>query len=225
MAVQRTTATEPALARLRLRLDVPLPGAEAMAAMAPSGRQLRDTDEALRAGARLGGALILLYPDAAGAICLPLTLRPDSLPRHGGQISLPGGAVEPGETPEQAAVRELAEELGTAPADLELLGRLTPLYVAPSDFVVQPVVAACDQPPVFVPDAREVAGVLEYPIQAFVGAANRRREARLVGGTARVVPFFALGTHRVWGATAMILAELAAVWSAAQRDARDGEEA
>jgi 8-oxo-dGTP pyrophosphatase MutT (NUDIX family) len=72
---------------------------------------------------------------------LPLTQRPATLVRHGGQISLPGGRIEPGESSEDAARRELAEELGITES-LEMLGRLPDRFVYASDYVITPHIAA-----------------------------------------------------------------------------------
>ena len=100
-------------------------------------------------------AVMLLLFRRDGRWHLPLTERPSSLLRHGGQISLPGGTIEPGETSEQAAVRELREELGID-APVDMLGRLADCYVFASNFVVTPWLAATTVEPHWRPDAREV---------------------------------------------------------------------
>ena len=199
-----------------------LPGYAAHAEMAPFPSR---TDPAVISvegkSGRAAATLVLLYPDAAGAPCLVLTVRQPSLRAHSGQVSLPGGAVEPGETPEDAARREAHEEVGVDGADV--LGRLTPLYVPPSGFSVWPVVAALDARPAFRAQPAEVAELVEVPVALLLDAGVRQRRPRTLRGNPLVadgatldVPFFALGGHEVWGATAMMLAEFAAVVRAAR---------
>ena len=100
--------------RLVRRLRAPLPGPEAQRRFAPlpliEGWSPDQTPES----ARRAAVLVLLYPGAEGPM-IPLTVRPTSLPTHGGQISLPGGALDPGESSEAAAVREAEEEIGVPP--------------------------------------------------------------------------------------------------------------
>ncbi len=93
--------------------------------------------------------MILLYPIAgAGQQAtwhLPLTRRTEHLLDHAGQISLPGGAVEPGEPSQRAVLRELDEELGIPAAGIEMLGQLSPIYLFRSNFLIQPWLAACQE--------------------------------------------------------------------------------
>src|SRR5215208_4793192 len=106
---------------LRRRLAEPLPGLTAQLRMAPSPRMWPDADATLRPAA----ALVLMYPHA-GEWYVPLTVRGAALRHHTGQVSLPGGRLDhPGESVEQAALREAYEEIGVAPGDVEVLGRLT----------------------------------------------------------------------------------------------------
>lgn len=162
--------------------------------------------------AREAAVVALLYPHA-GEWHLPLTVRPATLPAHAGQISLPGGAVEPAETTAQAALRELEEELGVPASNLSLLGTLSPIYVFVSEYLVTPWVAALDERPRFQPNAAEVCELLEVPLAQLSDAAHRGRHTRRQRGIELSVPHFRWGRHRIWGATAMILSELVAVAS------------
>ncbi len=219
-----TPAHDALVGRLRARLAGPLPGHAAHAEMAPFPAHL--TPETLSVEGKDGrraATLVLLYPDVTGATHLVLTLRQASLRAHSGQISLPGGALEPGETPEDAARREAFEEVGVDPALPDILGRLTPLYIPPSGFSVWPVVAALHARPDFQPQEAEVAALLEVPVASLLDPAARQRRLRTLTGTPVPefeVPFFAVtpsgasGVLEVWGATAMMLAEFAAVAAA-----------
>jgi 8-oxo-dGTP pyrophosphatase MutT (NUDIX family) len=196
--------------RLGARLAAPLPGHDAQLAMAPLRGRPRESLSVEGKNCREAAVLVLLYP-FEGATALALTARQPALRDHSGQVSLPGGSLDPGETPEAAALREGWEEVGV-PADRPaVLGRLTPLYIPPSNFCVQPVVAALDVGFAFRPHEAEVAAMLDVPLAALLDPAVRRAEPWEHRGATVEVPFFLLGDHKVWGATAMILAELAAL--------------
>jgi 8-oxo-dGTP pyrophosphatase MutT (NUDIX family) len=159
---------------------------------------------------RDAGVLVLVYP-LHGAPHLVLTRRTETVQNHKGQVSLPGGAREGDETIVQTAQREAQEELAIPADGLELLGTLSPIYVGVSDYLITPVVALSAQRPNFQADPIEVVEVIEAPLSLFVDESARRTEDWEIHGAHVHVPFFAVGQHKVWGATAMILAEFAAL--------------
>jgi 8-oxo-dGTP pyrophosphatase MutT (NUDIX family) len=150
--------------------------------------------------------LALLYPKADRPHIVFIR-RTSSVLHHKDQIGFPGGQIEPGETCAQAAVRETHEEIGLPPAAVTVLGSLTPLYVHPSRFCVHPLVGTTEARPDFRLQAEEVAGIIEAPLDALLDPAAVRREVWNIRGVEREVPFYALGQDKIWGATAMILAE------------------
>jgi 8-oxo-dGTP pyrophosphatase MutT (NUDIX family) len=196
--------------RLAARLmQKPLPGRAAQRRFEPGlcyGRHFGPPTMWSRAAA----VLVLLYPHEGGWH-LPLTVRPATLVAHAGQISLPGGSIDPGETSPQAALRELEEELGIGGQEIELLGGLSPLYVFVSEFQVTPWIAVARRRPAFVPSPIEVAELLEVPLAHLVDPANQGRHMRRQRGVELSAPHFLWGRHRIWGATSMILAELVAL--------------
>lgn len=198
----------PTLDHVRAALALPgFDGPAAQQRMAPVARPMARPD--LPGGPRLGGVLILLYC-ADDELHVVLTRRPDYDGVHAGQVSCPGGRHEPPESLGETALRETYEEIGVLPADVELLGRLSSLYVMPSDFEVHPFVGRYTGAgrPRFVPDTREVAAILEVPLRLLLDPATRaEEEMELRGGLRLDVPFFRVGEHKVWGATAMILSE------------------
>ncbi len=160
--------------------------------------------------ARPAAVLVLLYPGADG-LTLVLTERTSHLPSHAGQISFPGGALDPEDaTLLQAALREANEELGIQPADLELLGELRPVYIPPSNFLVRPFVAYASRRPEFLPSPGEVASVLEVPLAHLLDPANVASEVRVLQGARLQVPYFTFRGHKIWGATAAMLDDLLA---------------
>jgi 8-oxo-dGTP pyrophosphatase MutT (NUDIX family) len=203
-------APEELLARIEHGLRAPLPGIPAQMTMAPEPRTGHKAYFEVEDGCRKAGVLVLLYI-RGGRLHLALTRRTDSLLHHRGQISLPGGERHPGESLEATALRETQEELGLDLGPVRLLGRLTPLYIPPSNFCVYPTVASLPGPPAFRPQPEEVAEVIEAPVDVLGGPACVHRETRHYGGLDHDVPFYDLDGHKIWGATAMVLAELLAL--------------
>ncbi len=154
-----------------------------------------------------GGVLVLIYP-LDGQLAFALTRRTDTVDNHRGQISLPGGRRDPGETLTETAVRETCEELGVCLDGSRILGRLLPLYIPPSDFEIHPFVACHDTRPDFAPAPAEVAELLEVTLARLLEPAARCTEDWMIRGLEVRVPFYDLSGHKVWGATAMVLSEL-----------------
>lgn len=191
-------------ARLREALKAPLPGYEAQKRLAPRPRA--GLPEPREGRGRPAAGLVLLYPIHDTPVLL-LTVRSDALPKHAGQVSFPGGLQERDETLEQTALREAAEEVGTDPSAIELLGALSPLFIPPTGFRLHPFVGITRRQPRLRVNSREVARVIEVPLERLRDPEIVRTEDRLLRGTAFVVPYFFIQEEKVWGATAMVLAE------------------
>jgi 8-oxo-dGTP pyrophosphatase MutT (NUDIX family) len=198
---------------LQHSLSRPLPGLEAQLRMAPSPRVGWDPLN-LPGGTLDGAALILVYPHE-DAFFLPLTVRGSQLRNHTGQVSLPGGRVDEGETIEEAALREAEEEIGVDRAMVRILGRLTPLHIPVSNYLLHPVVGFVDSRPVFNRAEWEVARIIEPTLAQLRDPSTIKREfrTRTTGGQAVEidVPFYDIDSEKVWGATAMVLAEFCAI--------------
>lgn len=201
------------ISQLRATLTQPLPGLEAQLRMAPQPRAgwdpLRFPDDA-----RAGAALLLVYPHDH-TIHIALTVRGSGLRNHTGQVSFPGGRVDDGETFEQAAVRETYEEIGVDPRTIEILGRLTPLHIPVSRYILHPIVGCTSVRPAFQRAEWEVARIIEVPVSLLRDAKTVKREirTRVVNGQSVdvEVPFYDVDGEKIWGATAMVLAEFCAI--------------
>ncbi len=163
-----------------------------------------------RANARQAAVLVALYP-RDGTWHVPLMLRPAHMVDHAGQVSLPGGTIEPGESSQEAALREFSEELGVGTEGLEVLGQLSPLYLFASNYQITPWVAALDRLPAWVPSQREVARLLEVPVAHLLDGGNTGHVDRRQRGLGFRAPCFLWDSERIWGATSMVLAELVAL--------------
>ena len=159
---------------------------------------------------REAAVLVLLVP-LEEMPTVVLTLRPTHLPDHPGQISFPGGRRERNESLLETALREAREEIGLE-EPVDILGALSPIFVYPSSFCVYPFVAAASQPPAFRTHEAEVEVLLHVPLALLLDPATRKREQREVRGVRAWVPFYSVSGYEVWGATAMILAELLALF-------------
>jgi 8-oxo-dGTP pyrophosphatase MutT (NUDIX family) len=156
--------------------------------------------------ASFAAVMLLLFPHD-GCWHIPLTQRPAAMLRHGGQISLPGGRIEPGETTAEAARRELREELGVADP-VEIIGRLPDRYVYASDYIVKPHVAFIDHRPDWSPDAHEVERVVEMPLAHLLNPASIGRMTIHRGPLTFHAPCFVFDGDRIWGVTAVVLGDL-----------------
>lgn len=195
---------------VRAALRQPLPGPEGQRKMAPSHRPDPEFYTLGSRDCRRAAVLLLLYPHA-GELYTVLLVRPRDLPDHPGQVAFPGGARHDKETVVQTALREAHEELGIDPAQVTPIGRLTHIYIPPSHYCIQIVVGYTPHRPLWQPAAYEVDAVIETPIAHFLDPSNQDSEERLIDGQIRRIPYYRLGEHKVWGATAMVIAEFTAV--------------
>jgi 8-oxo-dGTP pyrophosphatase MutT (NUDIX family) len=175
-------------------------------------RPRRPPTEEARSTARPAATLLVLYPDDAGELVIPLTVRRHDLPSHAGEISLPGGAVDAGDaTPVAAALREAWEEIGLEPDRVRVAGALDDVWIPVSNFLLHPVVGTVSRRPALVPHDAEVASVVELPLSAlFDPSIVGEEEFRSSGGGWTVrAGAYRYRELRIWGATALTLGMLA----------------
>lgn len=193
---------------LSQRLTMPLPGAlahEPLRAVPTNSSRLKFDH---KVPPKPGSVLILLYEEN-GVIKFPLTKRATYKGAHSGQISLPGGKTEVGETEIETALRECEEEIGVRQSDIKVVGRLTNFFVIPSNFMVTPVVAFTSCKPVYLPDPIEVDTIIECSISELTHDTSIKEKEIIVANEFKLMaPHFEIAGEIVWGATAMMLNEL-----------------
>ncbi len=192
---------------LKETLQGELPGVNAHSKMLPPGRRLKTLDDQL-SSVKQSSVLLLIYPEG-DQLHICLTKRPRTMKHHPGQISFPGGKVEKDDiSAEMTALREAREEVGIDHHSIEILGKLSDLYVEVSQFSIQPFLAWADQKPDFRVDYGEVEELILFPISDFVNN-EIISETELETATGPLhVKYYPHNGEFIWGATAMILSEL-----------------
>ena len=183
---------------------LPLPGEKVQLRMAPKGIRNFPPNKNMPNPAAV---LILLFP----VIDEPYTVlmkRTEYQGAHSGQISLPGGKIEAIDVDlAQTALRETKEELGILSEKINIIGKLTPLFIPVSGFDVHPYVGVITEKPDWNPDLNEVSYLIETSISELASAAVIKSEMRQLFGNELEVPFYHLHNEKIWGATAMMISE------------------
>ncbi|MDZ7935298.1 MAG: CoA pyrophosphatase [Emticicia sp.] len=186
--------------------EKPLPGhEEIMQQMSPYRLKAKVEPNA---STRRSAVLMMFYPKGE-EIYLPLILRPQYDGVHGGQMAFPGGRVELKDKNIQAtALREAQEEIGIKAIDVKVIKNLTELFIPPSNMFCQPVVGFMSYKPDFYPDEREVAGIFEVSISEILDPSIVQVRTVETRGVKLETPCFIIQEQIVWGATALMIAEL-----------------
>jgi 8-oxo-dGTP pyrophosphatase MutT (NUDIX family) len=193
----------------RLKLRKPLPGMDSQLKMASMRRLIKNGNIVVPADVRKGGVLALFYP-SAGRTCMVFIKRAEYPGVHGGQISFPGGGWEMSDKDMiDTALREAEEEIGVDRSSVIPIGKLSDLFIPPSNFLVTPVVGYTLERPDFRPDPDEVDLILEFFLDDILDDSNiLEKEITIFPSIKLTVPCFYLSGNVIWGATAMMLREL-----------------
>lgn len=203
---------EEIVGKVEVRLQGELPGIRAHRRALPPDRDPGTRyafDKLLNP--RQSGVLIMLFEDEDGAVRFPLMERPEYGGVHSGQVSLPGGRVEEEDnTIVETALRETAEEIGVT--GVEVVGELSQLYIPPSNYLVTPVIGYFEGMPVFKREPREVKEIFTVGLSELLDESRLKlTDLEVRGQLFQNIPYFDFNDRIVWGATAMILCELAAL--------------
>lgn len=198
--------------QLEAGLKKPLPGQEVQYKMA---HVVRSRVEPPPAHAKQAAVLALFYPLHERWHLIFIERQAiHAQDRHAGQISFPGGRQERSDTSLQdTALREAEEEVGLDTTEVEVLGRLTHLYIPVSNYLVTPFVGVTNHTPQFTPQETEVRDILQVPLDHLTHSGTKQyTDLQLSQNiTLRNVPYFNLDGKILWGATAMIVNELLAI--------------
>jgi 8-oxo-dGTP pyrophosphatase MutT (NUDIX family) len=189
-------------------LKLKLPGRDAQFRMAPDFRQEDSLITHAENKAKAAAVLMLLYP-VQGLLHTVFIQRPRYNGVHSGQISFPGGRKEVFDRDHlDAALREAREEIGIEKEKVHILGNLSPLYIAPSNFLVQVFVGFYPNRPLFRLQSEEVVGILEVSLE-LLGKKEiiKKMPMCLANGRVAQTPYYDIGGAIVWGATAMMISE------------------
>lgn len=197
-------------AKIRTRFKASLPGINAHRVMAPY-RSTSISDAKGKKTVRSAATIMLLYPKEAG-IHFVLIQRPIYNGIHGGQISFPGGKQEMNELLSQTAKRETEEEIGVPLGTIQIIGKLTEVYIPPSAMLVSPFVGLLKTQPIFTKNDKEVDEVIEVPLEDLFRDKAIKKKKQVIGkGTENpieiLIPYYSLNNKMIWGATAVILSE------------------
>lgn len=152
--------------------------------------------------------MLVLVADGPDGAEVLLTRRSNLMRNHSGEVSFPGGRLDPGETPTAAALREANEEVGLDPDAVEVIGELDHLATIVSRSHVVPIVGRTVAKPRLAPTSMEVERVLWVPLADLVRTDTYRVERWHLPPTDRLLHFFELDDETVWGLTAVVLADL-----------------
>ncbi|MDA0305585.1 MAG: CoA pyrophosphatase [Proteobacteria bacterium] len=189
--------------------DIIIEKLQSFAAKDAPPRGDHDLNPGMQTGKDLTPAAVLVpLVIRGGGLTTLFTQRTEHLLHHAGQISFPGGHVDPGDdSPEDTALRETEEEVGLARAHITTIGRLNQ-YVTRTGFAITPVVALVSPPFDVTPDADEVDEVFEVPLDFLLDPANHQRHRREFKGQIREFYAMPYEDYYIWGATAGMLVNL-----------------
>ena len=189
---------------LKKRINTNLPGKDSHKKMKINYRNEKKISFNINR-AKPAAVLLLLFPDNK-KICFYLTKRTEKLKYHKGQISLPGGSNEKGESLLETALRETEEEIGVNKNEISILGQITPLFIPVTGFLMTPFIGFTSKEPIIKLDSIEVEELFSVNILDLINN-DKLITHRQLNGRDVTIPYFNLNNQQVWGATSMVLSE------------------
>lgn len=201
--------------KIRAGLEGELPGAKAWAKMTvrtvdnekENLQILNDWLSKEKLDALKDAAILIALFEKDGEYCFPMIKRPENVKNHPGQIALPGGSKEEEESLEETALREAQEEIGVDPDKIEIIGKLTPIPVPVSGYLVQTYIGVMDEEPEWKLSENEVADFFVLKVSELLDSDKDYYETWDLRGFEAKVPIFKVGDLNIWGATASVLSE------------------
>ena len=190
-------------AKIKELLQQPLPGKFSHQKMLPTGRKLSADVNDLKGAKHSGVMMLLFYID--NNLHVLLIKRPSHMKHHAGQVAMPGGRVEPGETSLESALRETWEEIGIKADAIKILGVLSDLYVEVSRFLIHPHVGLIENADTVQINKQEVEKLIAFPFNKIKQGIDES-EIETITGKLKV-PCYKYDNEIIWGATSMILTE------------------
>lgn len=184
-----------------------LPGSISHRKMLPPNRVLKAAPEE-KSKVKYSSVLLLLFIEN-DELTVCLIKRAGHMQHHAGQVALPGGRIEKGETAIETALRETYEEIGIQPEQIEILGSLSEFYVEISQFQIRPFIGWIQKKPEFKLNYNEVEKTILFPIKKFKAPFDEIKLETISGKLN--VPCIQFEGEIIWGATAMILSEFSDV--------------
>jgi hypothetical protein len=198
--------------KVRQLLKEPLPGIHGQALMAPQPIDFKRFSIDVPKTAKSGAVLFLMYP-FENQCMIPFIKRPFYSGVHSAQVSFPGGKRDQSDIDLSfTAIRETEEEIGVLKEDIQVLGRLSDLYIPPSNFLVTPYIGFIKTTPILKPDPFEVERVISCSFSNLLDPSIRKSKNIEIINEKLETPYFEIDKEEVWGATAMILSEFIYLW-------------
>ncbi len=193
---------------LKSALKKPLPGRTAQFQMLPDPSVKTFYNENNFLNAKKGAVMIVFFQRNKDVI-FPMIKRQDYEGVHSGQIALPGGKKDPTDPDfEFTALRETFEEIGIPQNKIEVIGKLTEIYIPPSNFLIYSFVGVTYEEPLYYPDPIEVADIYEFSVKDFLNPqCISKQNMKLFNGLEITTPCYKINEKIIWGGTAMILSE------------------
>lgn len=193
----------------KIRLQQALPGEDAQFLMAPSGRKKMPNPDLEELNPRKSAVLIILFPSDK-AINILLIQRPVYDGVHSGQVAFPGGKFEKNDRNlQETALRETYEEIGVEANEIQVIGKLTDLYIPPSNFLVSPYIGFAKKQPDFLINTYEVQRIIAVDLFSLNDASIRTEKVITQSSGYKIkAPCYEIEELTIWGATAMMISEL-----------------
>jgi len=197
------------LEEIKAAFTKPLPGKNAQYKMAPSYRPNLELEDVLKLNPKIGGVLVLLY-EKKEELHIIFTLRKTYSGVHSGQMSFPGGKKDDADTDVlKTALREAFEEVGVPVDRVEVIHKLSELYIPPSNFLVYPIVGFLSDKIDFIKQESEVEEIVEIPLRFFMQKGiGKETTIQLSEKVSVNVPAYVYNDYVIWGATAIVMSEL-----------------